>query len=637
VHPVAASATFRVAPVNAEFIAITEVYPENASPISYHYLVTAPGLATFERRYSSLGFGPVTYFLRVARQPVGPITLTNFDGGRSVPRILGVRAVTHDELIKAQRDDRFKLSGMINPHHGMGGDEQVKQIAERLAADPKRNISRAFSCEIFYANRDTNDVRRQLEAAQQRSRQSGLPVLLGMVSWWGGTPRNVPDGLGGKFDDIQYQQICYTPEAVHPENAELRKLLGDRYDPHYCLTTPNQWSSTPWLTMNNPQLNAYRARRMREAVNLLKEVSGGDTSWIAGIFLENEPRYWDTQATQGTKYHCGERWADFNPCVVAAAARDGVTLNPADGLSLEELVWLQKNAGRYFQDTVDMLRRPLADCGLSGRFPIYTHSFQTAISFPGSKINQSCSDWSCAVGASAGLEGMWTQPSDFDRVREWGAWCNLNREETDGRPIETHLWDLRTDYAMGGELFNSYNWHRLKPDAYFRYARDFLAGLPTVTLPPPRVQRVDSNTIVFTPPKGLQAFTQIAVPVENIFRRTDKEMSVALSIDSGTNRTWFSERQLLPADGHRLLTFIFPAPAEVNWQAAGNLRLHTYAASGAEVCGWVVFADAAPPQLRLSYNLEQSRILSRLVIQWQQAGLVPAQKLAVSSPAGCTK
>lgn len=353
-RPVAKSAVFPVVPAQAEFIAITEVHPESVEPIPFHYLVTGPSIAPFERRYAARGFGPVTYFLRVAGQTAGPVTLTNLDPQKSVPRILEVRGVTGDELARVKRSDSFRLMGtVINPQLGIDEEEQVKRIAGQLATDPKRGITTAFSCEIYYASKDANEVQRQLETAHERSLQTGLPVLLGLVSWWNGTPRKVPDGKGGKFDDLQYQQICYTPDALHPEDAELRKLLGNRYNPHYCRTTPNIWSNTPWLTMNSRQLNAYRAKRLNEAMDLLQKVSKGDTSWIAGIFLENEPRYWDTQSTQGTPQWHGERWADFNPYTVAAASRDGVALNPADGLSLEELTWLQRNAGRYFQETVD--------------------------------------------------------------------------------------------------------------------------------------------------------------------------------------------------------------------------------------------------------------------------------------------
>ncbi len=616
-RPVATSAVFPQVPGKAEFVAITEVHPESVEPVPFHYLVTGPGIAPFERHYAARGFGPVTYFLRVAGPSAGPLTLTNLDPGKSVPRILEVRGVTGDELARIKRSDTFRIMGMMmSTPGGMEQEEQAARIAERLVSDPKKNVTKGLSCEIYYACRDENGVRQQIEQARQRSQQHGMPVLLFMVSWWAGTPRDVPDGKGGAFGDLKYQQICYTPTTVHPEDAQLRKLLGSRYDPHYCLTTPNQWSNTPWLTMNSRQLNDYRARRLREAVDLVKKVSKGDTSWIAGIALENEPRYWDTQMMSARNPGEGERWADFNPCVVADAAKDRVTLNPADGMSHEELVWLQKNAGRYFQETVDALQRALSAAGIAGRFPVYTHSLQVATLFPGVHLNQSPADWAMAVGARTGIEGFQSAPSDFDRVREWGPWCNLNREENDGRPIDTHLWDLRTAYAMGSELYNSYNWHRIKEDAFFNYARDFTASLPSVTLAPVSAQRSAPDTITFTPPGGLQSFTQITVPVEAL-PGNPADGTVALAIDGGPFKTWFSERQPLPASGS--LTFTFPVPAEVKPPDAGTLRLCAYDANGREVKNSVSFPNDAAKDLRLAFDLDQTRTLSRLVIQWHRA------------------
>jgi hypothetical protein len=375
---------------------------------------------------------------------------------------------------------------------------------------------------------------------------------------------------------------------------------------------PNIWSNTPWLTMNSPVLNAYRARRLREAISLLKEVSAGDISWVAGIYLENEPRYWDTQSTQGTPQWNGEQWADFNPAVVTEAARDGVSLDPADGMSESELRWLQRNVARYNERTAAVVDRALAEAGFRGKLPVYTHSLQLSILFPCVKMNRTAAEWACVPNARTGLEGIWTQPSDFDRVREWGPWCNLNREETDGQPIDTHLWDLRTAYAMGAEFFNSYNWHILKDDAYFRYARRFVDALPTVTMPPSRAERSTPDALVITPPQELQAFGRVSVPV----RASATAKRVALSVDGGSGRTWFSQR-IAPPLGGSDVAFVFPVAAEIAWSSKGTIRLHAYDVAGVEIHGAAAFGDDAPARMRLEYDLDESRELSRIVIAWR--------------------
>lgn len=614
VQPVATTANFTLTNAAAEYVAITEAYPESVAPRAYHYLVSGPGLPVYERRYAAKGFGPVTYFLRCAQSPPGPVTLTNLGDTNHPPLIVRLRSVTAEDLRRIRREDQFHLMGtIINPWHGLSEAEQLDSLARSLPGAAERKISRGFSREIYYASSSSNQVYQQLATARQWSRQTGLPVLLGLVSWWNGTPRHVPDGYGGKFGDLRYQQICYTPDATHPDDPELRELLGKRYNSHYCRTTPNVWSDTPWLTLNSARLNDYRAQRLREAVRSLDRLTQGDTAWIAGIFLENEPRYWDTQSTRDTPQWAGERWADFNPFVIAAAQRDGITLDPADGLSAAELVWLQRNAGRYFQKTVDAARAALMAVGLTNRFPLYTHSLQLDLLFPGVKINQTAADWARVKGARAGIEGMWSVPSDFDRIREWGPWADLNREETDGRPIGTHLWDLRVAYAAGTELYNSYNWHAIATNAYFNYARDFLATLPVVAAPPGHVESASPRGLRITSPDALQAFTSLTLPIVTKSNRNAAGATIAVSITDDADRQWFSERRLLPTNHFATVKFHFPVPAEIRHPTLGILQLHTYDLPDVSAAA---FGAANHTNALLEFDVVEQRALSRLVTEW---------------------
>jgi hypothetical protein len=152
---------------------------------------------------------------------------------------------------------------------------------------------------------------------------------------------------------------------------------------------------------------------------------------------------------------------------------------------------------------------------------------------------------------------------------------------------------------------------------FFNYVRDFTANLQSVTLAPVSAQRSAPDTITFTPPGGLQAFTQITVPVESLPGNPANGATVALAIDGGPHRTWFSERQSLTADGP--LTFTFPVPAEVKPPATGSLRLCAYDGNGREVKNAAAFPNDAAKNLGLAFDLDQTRALSRLVIQWHRA------------------
>ena len=52
---------------------------------------------------------------------------------------------------------------------------------------------------------------------------------------------------------------------------------------------------------------------------------------------------------------------------------------------------------------------------------------------------------------------------------------------------------------------------------------------------------------------------------------------------------------------------------------SGTIHLRAYAAAGAELPGGAVFAGDAAKKLRLAFDMDESRALSRLVTRWKQA------------------
>ena len=51
------TATFEIKG-QADYLAITEVYPDQPASCEYHYSVGAEGIDTYERRHQGIGFGP---------------------------------------------------------------------------------------------------------------------------------------------------------------------------------------------------------------------------------------------------------------------------------------------------------------------------------------------------------------------------------------------------------------------------------------------------------------------------------------------------------------------------------------------------------------------------------------------------
>ena len=596
--------------IPADYLAITEVYPDVPGSEEYHYTVSGKGIDTYERRHRGIGFGPETYFIRVKGGHITSLSLTS--SPKTPFRILPTWGVTRGELDKLLANDSFRILGKTN----VGGDEGeklVEQLAKNLIALPKYHITTGFSAEIRYANRTPERVRAEIENCAKWSRKYSLPAMIGLVSWWSGTPLRESDGQGGRFGDIKYQQICYTPDTEQPEDANLKALLGDRYNSHYCLSVPNEWSSTPWLTMNSKALNDYRYKRINEAVVILKDICKGDTKWINNIYLENEPRYWDTHCEAGNdKRKPVEMWADFNPFAVEAARKAGVDLNPAGGLSDKELLWLFRNVGAYNQETVDAVNKALRGNGFDADLPVYTHSLQHRDMYPGGSIGHPASEWAYATGARTGIEGIWSQPSDFARLREWGRWANINREENDGRNIDEHLWDLRVAYMMGSGLYNSYNWDKIGAQRFFDYVNEFLRYLPVVTLPPAEAKLADNGSIEIKTPVKMQAFTGLKVPAE-LFKTSISQARLTV-LDRDGRLIGSSCQATVVKPGRFVLSFEFAEPVESPCRDTATLRLEALDEHDKPIADAIRFIEKSAPGVELSLDLRTQRGLSLAVI-----------------------
>lgn len=470
-------------------VRVREVYPDTANQPEYRYDLLAGSDLVGRRQHTGYAFGPTSVFYRLPDRLSAATRVTVRNTGEAPVLISRVESVDLNVLRSLQEQDRFGLFGLVDGHRRAAElDADVTTLATQLPVAPDLYHGVAF--EVCYANRPLDLLRpvwqRELDAAC-RHQLSALPII---VSWWVGTPLHVPDGLGGRFGDLTYQQITWSEsDRDRPADPRLAELFG-LTDPRYGLTTPNQWSNTPWLTMNSDRLNAHRKQSMHEVLPLLLQDASERNTPMNGLVMENEPRYWDTQidaSFRGPKRDwC---WADFNPLTVRAAAADGVTLDPADGLDRQERLWLLANVTRYMQETCDWAHA-LSPASL----PIYSHSLQFP-GFPGDTLNHPMSEYAFTPGSLTGLEVMFGAVRDFESVREWGPWANVNREETDGLHIDWHLWDLRLTYIMGGALYNSYNWPLVGSHRVMAYYQRFARERPVSVASAPMKPQPDGSAI----------------------------------------------------------------------------------------------------------------------------------------------
>jgi hypothetical protein len=353
--------------------------------------------------------------------------------------------------------------------------------------------------------------REQMAANYQRylrfSREYGLPFAIESTSDWEGTPRGAPDGKGGFFADLEYQQILWSPQdQTGPDKdvftnpaGEVQRLdafLGAAYEPRFGLSVPNVWGSTPWLTWHHPDLNAFYARKANDSMDafrpLLWDLQRRDEQGrVLPFSTATESVYWSKRDNVGvwdivyTDYNGGvERrdiFADLNPHTVAAARDDGVTLDPTDGWSQDEKRWLYKNQSHHQQLFADMFyyglpRERIEASGGRLDFPadMLRHNIHSEIYSRKQEPYYSPVYPSTAQGVvKRGRPGaQYISLADFTpggyhhlrKLREFGRIANPNLENS----VSTHAPDktllLREAYVNGSRYTTPYNWRTAAPD-----------------------------------------------------------------------------------------------------------------------------------------------------------------------------
>ena len=426
-----------------DYLFVSILVADDCEKRPYDFEVLANGVVITERGGETNGVGQRSFFVPLSDSGKKPVKIAIRNRAEEPLFLRSARVLRSFEryLCQPPEKDDFTLSLLVN--HAKPEMRQFQEIA-KLKRAPGVRI--AFSSEVYYAAYNRDLLQSELNNMRACAEKHDLPFYALTVSWWGGTPPEVKERL-------DFQQICWSESDTYDEGEALKKLLGDKWDIRYGLTTPNVWSNCPWPTMNSPELNELRHRKMIEAVEMVGETMKGR---LLGYISENEPAYWAGDNFPDQNYPVKRRnlWADFNPHTVEAAKAGGITLDPTNGLDLKERSWLLDNVTRYIQNNV----RVLQAAGASGQ--LYSHHL-LALMFPmiGTGHYRPYAETTRVVGARPGVETLWRTDMDgFRRIREWGNWAVVNREENDGMGLDYHTAMLQAAYMMGADMLNSYNW-----------------------------------------------------------------------------------------------------------------------------------------------------------------------------------
>ena len=308
----------------------------NRRPDAFGYTVLINGEEVYFRTYQELGAGPNHYFVEVPKgllhegSPL-KICLRHEGGG---PLSIG-RVWAYENFFErvAKLEGFSKPMGILFPTSSIRieGEEKKKKGAE-AELERLKEMKRLFSGFRDYApvgfmtfaggygQGDPDQGRKALLEKAVFSSELGMPALwIVNGTGWGGKP-TCADGQGGFFSDIQYTRTVYDAS------------LGT-----YRASWPNMWGNTPGTALRNPVMNAFIERRFQKMFEDFQQQ-------LALMRLDGKP------AQPILVREFAPASGEISQAVIEEAVKDGLDLNPADGMSTGERLWMHRNAVKTWKE-----------------------------------------------------------------------------------------------------------------------------------------------------------------------------------------------------------------------------------------------------------------------------------------------
>ncbi len=472
----------KVDPRETTTVEVEEVYGRDRDVRGY--LVLVDGKKVYLRTWQGSGAGLIHYFVQVP--PTGKEHVTVRLVNQSETPFSISRMWVFSDFGKYFQHNQLEVPYYLAPTVRITFSDRaadlanLRRIKESLGLHP--HVRPAFTAFVAYAFLNARDTEARIDYALHLAQETGMPVQLGFDTWWANTPGGL-DGKGGFWSDVAYQQV------VH--NATQGK---------YQLSVPNQWSNTPWLTVNHPDLLAFKARRLGESLAYLRRRyrdlrAAGRQDLVLAINLDNEPVYW----ASGNAGLGGDLLlADFNPYAVAAARRDGVTLDPADGLGARERFWLFRNLLDYNERIAGAAAKGLgrdavivrgSKVSLPGDLlanNMYTQAMVSDADIQYPMLSSAYPLWETAAPRSARVGGEWNGDTVPEREAvlhqiALGRNAAVNAEAGDN---PAKMQGVRPGYALAQRYYALYNYPLEKMDVAASEIRDLAQPFPAYVYQP---------------------------------------------------------------------------------------------------------------------------------------------------------
>lgn len=424
-----------VTPNTPAMIDIEEVHLRADDPIAY--VVYVNGVEVYGRTYDPIADGPNHAYFDVSADVVGAsdkLTVRIVSKTDAEIRFRRVWAVSDPEKTAQEQgiDKKMDVVLMLTLSLDNLNYAYLKSLVESYQCDGMYNVGLCW--EINHLQWGKEKTEQYLNNLITLSLQTGAVLYLGINTWWGGTASG-PDGLGGMWQDVPYQQITYDKN-----NTDGRGI--------WQLSSPNEFSDTPWLSMNNDYYNEVRVQRIKETVEFIQlrtaelALAGQDLPAIH-LYTENEPYYWPIYWKYYDFDNTPNGVGDFSAWVIADAAADGITLDPTDGLSQEEAFWMYRNLHTYISEVGQAMADGLGYNYITVKngeitYPtdqIVENSYShTPIHYIYPNWDENQRSWENHVLDSIHFGGEWSIYQEKDNVRAldyllaYGSFANINAE-----------------------------------------------------------------------------------------------------------------------------------------------------------------------------------------------------------------
>lgn len=442
------------------------------------YLVFVNGAKVYLRTWQGCGAGPIHYFIQLPPGHEQFITL-KLENQLAVPFNIS-RIWAFSSFSQYFAANHLAVPYYLAPTASLSYTnyeadlEKLRVIKTSLGNHP--HAKAAWTTWIGYANLNDREVSEKIDYIFRLATALDMPVQISFDTWWANTPSG-SDGKGGFWTDVQYQQVVY--------NASQKQ---------YQLSIPNHWSNTPWLTVNNPDLNAYKAQRLRTAMTHLQQSYGalraaGKEYLLLALNLDNEPVYW---ASGNAGLGSDLLWADFNPATVAAARQADITLDPAQGLTPQARLWLSHNLLNYNtliagamadglgRDAVVVDGDAVSPARDLLRNNIYTQAMVANADIQYPTLSAAHPFWEAAASGNARVGGEWNGDSlhEIEAVTHQLALGRNAAVNAESGNDAANMQGVKPGYALAQRYFTLYNYPLAKMEVAASEMRDLTTPFP---------------------------------------------------------------------------------------------------------------------------------------------------------------